>query len=121
MIDPLQSIQVTLAQIEQEREHEDCDQLNMEIEQIQKMITEMKNEIIVALDEKLEVKLDKKLDKTLSKINEKVTKNKTAIVELQDKQKDNIEKVDNLTARMNVDNEILVDNTERLDKIDKDN
>ena len=81
----------------------------------------MKNEIIVALDEKLEVKLDQKLDKTLSKINEKVTKNETAIVELQDKQKDNIEKVDDLTARMNVDNEILVDNTESLDKIDKDN
>ena len=93
----------------------------MKIEQIQKMIVDMKNEIIVALDEKLEAKLDQKLDKTLSKINEKVTNNKTAIVEVQDKQKDNIEKVADLTARMNVDNEILVDNTERLDKIDKDN
>ena len=88
----------------------------MDVEQIQKMMNQMKNDILVAMDEKL----DKKLENTLDKLTSKVNKHETDFIELQEGQKDNLKKLDDLTARVDLDNETLVDNTESLDKLDRD-
>ena len=84
---------------------------------MQDMISEMEARIVSAISNKL----DKKFDETLDKMSSRITLNEQSITAIQEGQKDLTEKVDNLTARYDVDSETLVDNTERLDNIDRTN
>ena len=84
---------------------------------MQDMISEMEARIVSAISNKL----DKKFDETLDKMSSRITQNEQSITAMQEGQKDLTEKVDNLTARYDVDSETLVDNTERLDNIDRTN
>ena len=88
----------------------------MDIDKMKELIADLKNDIIVAIEEKL----DKKLENTLDKLCSSVKKNETAITEIEDNQKINTGKIAEIEARVNVENETLVDNTERIDKLDRD-
>ena len=88
----------------------------MDIDKMKDLIADLKNDIIVAIEEKL----DKKLENTLDKLCSSVKNNETAITEIEDNQKINTGKIAEIEARVNVENETLVDNTERIDKLDRD-
>ena len=87
----------------------------MNYEQFQEAMKLMKEEIIQAI----ETKLDKKLEDTLDRMNKKVNDNEADIREINEDNKEIKDKLTELTARVNVDNESVVDNTERLDKVDR--
>ena len=87
----------------------------MNYEQFQEAMKLMKEEIIQAI----ETKLDKKLEDTLDRMNKKVNDNEADIREIKEDNKKIKDKLTELTARVNVDNESVVDNTERLDKMDR--
>ena len=80
-------------------------------------LSNLKNEIVEAVQEKL----DAKFDETIEKLNTKVNKAESDIVGIRDDVKVIKDDIIDLTARVDTDNEITVDNTERLDKLDKDN
>ena len=88
----------------------------MENTNFQDLIKEMEERIIGAIS----TKLDSKFEETLQKINSKVTNNESAITELKDTQNELNDKVINITARLDFDTEQTADNTERLDKIDRE-
>ena len=88
----------------------------MDIDKMKDLIADLKNDIIVAIEEKL----DKKLENTLDKLCSSVKNNETAITEIEDNQKINTGKIAEIEARINVDNETLVDHTEKIDKLDRD-
>ena len=88
----------------------------MDIDKMKDLIADLKNDIIVAIEEKL----DKKLENTLDKLCSSVKNNETAITEIEDNQTINTGKIAEIEARINVDNETLVDHTEKIDKLDRD-
>ena len=87
----------------------------MNYEQFQEAMKLMKEEIIQAI----ETKLDKKLEDTLDRMNKKVNDNEADIREIKEDNKEIKDKLTELTARVNVDNESVVDNTERFPRLVK--
>ena len=81
----------------------------------------LSNLLVNILKLTIQEKLDAKFDETIEKLNTKVNKAESDIVGIRDDVKVIKDDIIDLTARVDTDNEITVDNTERLDKIDKDN
>ena len=63
-------------------------------------------------------KLDKKFDESLEKLNKKVSENETEISNMKETNKVTNEKLDNVIAQSDLDHDQIIDNTERIDKID---
>ena len=88
----------------------------MDQQQIKELFKDIKNEII----EKIEKKLDSKFDEAIDRINLKTTRNEEAILEINSEVSDIKEKMIDLEAKVNTNTDTTVDNTERLDKTDKE-
>ena len=87
----------------------------MDREQMNEMINSIQEGVIKALQKKL----DSKFDEAIQKINNKATNNEISILNVQEEIKTIKENMDNITAKVETDNEQVVDNLERIDNIDK--
>ena len=87
----------------------------MDREQMNEMINSIQEGVIEALQKKL----DSKFDEAIQKINNKATNNEISILNVQEEIKTIKENMDNITAKVETDNDQMVDNLERIDNIDK--
>ena len=89
----------------------------MDEEQLKSIMKEI-NDKLDSKFEEISNKLDKKFDESIEKLNKKVIENETEISNMKETNKATNEKLDNVIAQSDLDHDQIIDNTERIDKVD---
>ena len=89
----------------------------MDEEQLKSIMKEI-NDKLDSKFEEISNKLDKKFDESIEKLNKKVIENETEISNMKETNKATNKKLDNVIAQSDLDHDQIIDNTERIDKID---
>ena len=77
---------------------------------VKNLLSSLKDEVIAAMEVKL--------DKTLENFNKRLTQNENKIIEINEEVANVRKDLNNITAVVNIDNESVIDNTERIDRLD---
>ena len=77
---------------------------------VKNLLSSLKDEVISAMEVKL--------DKTLENFNKRLTQNENKIIEINEEVANMRKDLNNITAVVNIDNESVIDNTERIDRLD---